>query len=135
MCNGWAAQCQHWQKVFELVEYLGFEAIKVHKIKAHRRVQCASDPEDAFMIKGNCHADALAKLGARKHAFEEERYNEVKEVLALAKGTARFITTMALSFAQDNQAQRREKLLPPPERDSGRGLLSWKPGARIQYVP
>ena len=129
MCNGWAAHSQHWREAYRLIGDIGYEVIKVHLVKAHRKVKDATGKFDEFLIRGNAFVDLLAKEGANRHPFDPKRYEGIKELHAQSKAIAKFVATEALLRVKGACPKERYSRIPQEPPQSKAKL--WVPGMHM----
>ena len=98
--HGWAVDADLWKLVFDKVDDLGADVVRVFKIKAHRNIRNALGPYDRMQIIANNKADALAKLGANLHPDDRDRRLSCYSDARLYAQVVKF-STRCLAYAID----------------------------------
>ena len=130
MTNGWSAHPGMWRELFRIAEDIGTAHITLFKIAAHRRLDSALSPQEAFMIKGNSCADLAAKMGAKIHPHDDSMYANVKASLDKVKMVAKFITTAVMQHHEYDESVKLDRI--GPDADRGIGITGWTPGRHLQ---
>ena len=99
MTDSWAIHSDLWTKLFNAIDDVGHENVRIIKIKAHRALRSARTFEERFGLISNYIADVLAKRGARLQLSERDQ-QRVTSAFELVQSVGMYIATAALCIAE-----------------------------------